>query len=72
MTEGHLADYCNVDIFSELQKDITWIEYNDQINLHDFEKVHVNTSLDQYTLRSIIDPDPYMKMTCKIIFCSTA
>ena len=70
MIENHLADDCNVDILSELQKDITWIEYNDQINLHDFEKVHVNTSSDQYTLRSINDPDTYMKMTRESFFAA--
>ena len=44
-------------------KDVKWIEYDDPINLHDFEKVHVNTSANQYTLRSIICPDTFMKMT---------
>jgi hypothetical protein len=48
-----------------MQNDVKWIEYNDCINLHYFEKVHVNTSSDQYTLRSLVCPDTYMKMTLK-------
>ncbi len=40
MKVGHLADDCNVDILSEMQKNVKWIEYNGHINLCDFEKVH--------------------------------
>ena len=72
MIEGQLADDLNVDILSQLQKDVKWIdsEYDDHINLHDFEKVHVNTSADQYTLRSIISPDTFMKMTRESFFAA--
>ena len=70
MIEGQLADDLNVDILSQLQKDVKWIEYDDRTNLHDFEKVHVNTSADQYTLRSIISPDTYMKMTRESFFAA--
>ena len=63
MIEGMLADDHNVDILSEMQKDVVWIEYNDQINLHEFEKVHVSASANFYTLRSTLYPDTYMKMS---------
>ena len=38
------------------------------MNLHDFEKVHVSASADQYTFRSIINPDTYMKMSRESFF----
>jgi hypothetical protein len=61
MIEGMLVD--NVDILSQLQKDVTWIEYNDRINLHEFEKVHVSASADFYTLMSTIYIETYMEMS---------
>jgi hypothetical protein len=68
MIEGMLADDHNVDILSQLQKDVTWVEFDDKMNLHEFEKVHVNTSSNEYTLRSIINPDNYMKMSRESFF----
>ena len=40
MIERRLADYLDVDIVSQLQKDVRWIEFNNHINLHDFDKAH--------------------------------
>ena len=60
MIEGMLADDRGL---SQLQKDVKWIEYDDKINLHDFKKVHVSALADHYTLRSILSPNTYMKMS---------
>ena len=49
MIEGKLAEDSNVDILSQLRKDVNWIEYDETINLTDFEKVHTNVSADTYT-----------------------
>jgi hypothetical protein len=62
MIEGMLADDHNVDILSQLQKDVKWIEYNDRINLHEFEKVHVSASADYYTWKSTICLETYVKL----------
>ena len=70
MIEGQLAADLNVDVLSQLQKDVKWIEYDDQINLLDFDKAHVNTSADQNTLSSIISPDTFMKMTQESFFAA--
>ncbi len=56
MIEGKLSDEFDGNILSELQKDVKWIEYNDHINLHDFEKVHVKTSADQLSIYAKVSP----------------
>jgi hypothetical protein len=68
MIERTLADGHNVDILSQLQEDVTWIEYNDRINLHEFEKIHVSASADFYTLRSTIYPETYRQMSRESFF----
>ena len=37
MIAGKLAEDNNVDILSELKKDVKWIEYGETINLNEFE-----------------------------------
>ncbi len=49
MIEGKLAEDNHVDILSQLKKNVNWIEYDETINLADFEKVHTSTSADLYT-----------------------
>ena len=44
MIADKLAEDNNVDILSELKKDVKWIDYNETINLNEFEEVHTSTS----------------------------
>ena len=68
MIASKLAEDNSVDILSELKKDVKWIEYDETINLNEFEKVHTSTSADTYTFRSTINPDTFMKMSRESFF----
>jgi hypothetical protein len=65
---GKLAEDNNVDILSELKQDVTWIEYDETVNLNEFEKVHTSTLSDSYTFCSTINPDTLMKMSRESFF----
>ena len=41
MIDGRISEDNEVEILSQVQKEVKWIEYAPYIDLNDFEKVHV-------------------------------
>jgi hypothetical protein len=60
MISGKLAEDNNLEILSEGQRLTRWIDFTPEINLHQYEKVHVGNG-EHYILRSNLAQDVNMK-----------
>ena len=69
MIDGRISEDNEVEILSQVQNEVKWIEYAPYIDLNDFEKVHVGDG-SEYILRSITKPDVYMKVSRESFFQS--
>ena len=70
MIEGRLAEDSYKDILSQEIQEVKWIQHTPDIDLMDFEKVNIGESGGDYVLRSIAQPDKYMKMDQGQVFKS--
>jgi hypothetical protein len=70
--EGRLAEDSDMDILSQEIPEVKWIQYTSDIDLMDFEKVHIGESGGDrdYVLLSIAQPDKYMNMDREQFFKS--
>ena len=67
MIEGRLAKDSDMDMLSEEIRVVKWIHFTPYNDLMDFEKVHIGESGGCF-LRSIAQPDKYMKMDREQVF----
>ena len=56
MIDKHVDDLSNIDVLTRDQGGITWINYSDNMDLNQYEKVHSGGSSDSYILLSKLDP----------------
>jgi hypothetical protein len=69
MISGKMAEENNLEILSEDQRQTKWIDFTPEINLDQYEKVHVRNG-EHYILRSKIEQDVYMKVSREAFFQS--
>ena len=60
MIDKHIDDLSNIDVLTLDQGGITWVNYSEDMDLNQYEKVHSGGSSDSYILRSKSDPQMYM------------
>ena len=60
MIDKHIDDLSNIDVLTLDQGGITWVNYSEDMDLNQNEKVHSGGSSDSYILRSKLDPQMYM------------
>ena len=60
MIDKHIDDLSNIDVLTLDQGGITWVNYSEDMDLNQYEKVLSGGSSDSYILRSKSDPQMYM------------
>ena len=60
MIDKHIDDLSNIDVLTLDQGGLTWVNYSEDMDLNQYEKVLSGGSSDSYILRSKSDPQMYM------------
>ena len=50
MIDNHIDDVPNIDVLTLDQGGITWVNYSEDMDLNQYEKVHSGGSSDSYIL----------------------
>ena len=70
MVGEHLDDLMQFDILTPEPGQYQWIQFNEDINLNDFEKIHSGGSSDSYILQSLVHPNVCMRVKREDFFRS--
>ncbi len=69
MISRKMAEDNNIEILSEVQRQVRWIDFTLEIKLDQYEKVHVGNG-EYYILQSKSEQDVYMKVSQEAFFQS--